>query len=257
MPAAIVAVAGLSAIAALATVAARVALLEASAVRDEATSELVRLTLRSRVTRVLATTSGSELMAAPAEVGGQDTVLVVTPLAWPWHRVAVVSGGAELIAELARAAAPLPTWCAPVVAGDLSGIPAGAVTGDPLRACDEVSQELPADLIAAFADTVLANLVLAPAADTLRISESSPVPRIWLARGAVEILAGIELHGLVVARDVYVGAGARVNGLIAAMGSVVAEPGARMQGDRLAASSAVAAAARLVLLGRRGLLLSP
>lgn len=256
LPAAIVAITALSAIAALSTVAARIAFLEASAVRDEARADITRLTLRARLAHALSTSPRGHVLGAAVPLGGHDTALAVTSLTWPWHRVAVVSDGHELVAEFAHARTPPPPWCAAVVAADLAGLPGGAVQGDPHGACDSATAELPAELIEAWRDSLSARLVVV-VVDTVRLSVSSGPAQVVLARALVEIAPGVQFSGLVVATDVRLGEGAGVRGAVAAAGSITASPGSWIQGDRLVVSGALASSARLELLGRRGLLRSP
>jgi predicted acyltransferase (DUF342 family) len=108
-----------------------------------------------------------------------------------------------------------------------------------------------------FITALVPALVPSPVPDTLVITESSSVARVFLGADVVEIVARQEVRGLVVARVVRIGAAARVHGAVVARDSLVLGAGVVLLGDALAASQALAASARLYLVGRRGLLVSP
>ena len=256
LPAAIAALVVLSALAALASVAARVSLREASALADEAQSAATRAAIRSRTSLVLSRTMRDELLATPRLIGERDTLVTAVALAWPWHRVTVTAAGAPAIAELARAMSPAVPWCAAVVTGGVATIAPGAVSLDGASSCTELQHTATPPAITDFGDSLVADLVLVPAPDSIVVygTESSAVVR---ARRHVVLGPGASVSGVVMAPVVTLEPGASACGIIIANDTVIISAGAVVIGDERAAKRALTANARLRLLGRAGLLLPP
>lgn len=256
LPAALAALVVLSALATLASVAARVSLREASALADEAQAAATRAAIRARTSLALLRTARDALIATPRLIGTSDTTVTAVELAWPWHRVTVTVAGATVIAELARAVSPPIPWCAAIVTGGVATIAAGAVSLDGASSCTELQRQAAPAGIDAFADSLAADLVLAPAPDSV-VVYAAESPAVIRARRHVVLGPGASVSGVVMAPVVTLEPGASVCGIIIANDTVTISVGAVSVGDEHAAQRALAAYAKLQLLGRAGLLLPP
>lgn len=256
LPAALGAMCVLAALAALASFSARLAVREAAALHMEAKSEAARDALRARVTLALARRERATLLAGPVALGGGDTLLRVSALSWPWHRVSVAAGGTAVIAEVAGVNVP-PVWCAAVVSGDVTTGALGTIALSPASACASALATVPADSITAFALTLARTLVLPLLADSVTYTAAGAGPQVIRAARRVMLGGGAVVSGVVIAPSVHVSSGAVVRGVVIAADTVVVEAGASIVGDEVAVAAALASFARLRLAGRRGLLLPP
>jgi hypothetical protein len=247
----------LAGLAALASITANAAIRESSALRDEAQAELSRAALRGRVARKLARTPRGALLSQPVPLGGGDTALVVTSIAWPWHRLAVLVDGATVVAEIARATVPGVPWCASAVVSGESVVAVNALSMAASSECSSLSVVATTSAIAAFDSLVAGSVAGGSATDTLRVASASVAPEVRRASRLVEIAAGTTVSGLVIAPVVRIAFGAEVRGLVVAAESLVVAAGASIIADEHAVRQALTDGALLRPMGRRGLLLPP
>ena len=256
LPAALAAMCVLAALAALAQLTARVAIRESSALVSEAQAEAGRETLRARAKLALNRTPRGTITAAPVRVGGGDTTLRVAELAWPWHLVGVAANGEALIAEVARASVP-DAWCAAIASGGVVAVAPGTARLSATSSCVQVLVAVDTASVTALVDQVSRDLALDSLADTVRISTSAASPLVVRAARRVTLAPGASVSGLVIAPHVRIETGAVVTGLVVSADTVVVLAGATVTGDERVVVDALRAAARLRLLGRRGLLALP
>lgn len=257
LPAALAALIVLAALAALSGVAARAALRDASALAEGVQASETRAGLRARAARALVSTARATLLAGPRAIGGADTVVTVTALTWPWHRVVVRAEGTPVAAELALAAVPVTPWCAAVVGAGSLVFGAGTLVPDLTRPCPRLAATTSSDSVGAYGDSLTASLAAGARADSQFISVSAGVPTAYVARRRIDISPGATVIGVLFAPVVHVAGGATVRGIVVARESLVVDPGALVISDRAAVDSGLAAAARLRMVGRSGLLLPP
>lgn len=250
LPAAIAAMIVLAGLAVLANIAATAAIRESGALRDVAAERAQRATLRARAVYHLGRRSRSELLAGRAAIGTVDTTLAVSALTWPWHTLTVTAGGMPVFAELARASVPFVPWCNAVVYAAVADI--GAGTLNPALSCPDRAQVSPQSALS-FDSALVADLIGLGSADTLTVSGS--VWGVVRATRAVFLASGANVDGLVVAPIVRIPGGTTVRGLVVARDSLRVAPGASVTADFNAVLAALSARSRLVLVGRRGLLL--
>lgn len=243
-------------LAALAHQRALHSLREAAAVTRGAQETASRMTLRTRMAVQLRVVPVGELTRGERPLGGGDTVLRVSEIRWPWHRVAALVGGVEVLGEVALARPPVLPWCATAVASGEVIADEGAVAAEWGSGCADLARVPPSE-VKEFDSVLVARSIGLDAATTLVVAGADPAPRVWRAHGSIRLTAGASVTGLVVAPVVHLGPGARVRGGVVAGDSLVVALGAQIAGDRFATAAAVAASAALNLTGRRGLLLPP
>jgi hypothetical protein len=244
----------LGALAAVANIAAMAALREITALADDAQRRAVANALRARAEIALAHRARAALLAQNMSVGGGDTSVAAFALSWPWHRVATTAGGAMVTSDLARALAPVLPWCAGAVNGGTSAAAPGTITLAPASACTGPVATVPAASIAQFDSALVAGTLLPPQADTVIVNAGDPSNRIWRARMYLEVGAGADIRGLLIAPAVVVRSGATARGIAIAASALTVESGAMIVGDEQGATSAIRDHSLIRLIGRRAIL---
>jgi hypothetical protein len=250
LPAAIAAAIMLAGLATLANISATAAIRESRALRDVAVERMQLVTMRARAWHHLRTHPRDELIRGSVLLGAADTTLATIPFTWPWHTVAVTVRGSTLFAEFARASVPEVPWCNAVVYVSVAHIGDGTLT--PASACTDRLQ-VSAGLFAAFDSVLATDLAGIGNGDTLTLS--GPVSGVLRATRSVSLVAGTTVTGVVIAPVVRMLGGASVQGLVVARDSLTVVPGASVTADFSAVFSALKDRSRLVMAGRRGLLL--
>jgi hypothetical protein len=250
LPAAIAAMIVLAGFAVLANISATAAIRESRALRDVTVERMQRATVRARALFRLSARPRAELIAAGAAIGASDTTLVVSALAWPWHTFTVTAAGVKLIAEFARGIVPIVPWCTAVAYATAANITTGTLI--PETGCTDRVQ-ITSDSAASFDSALVADLVGTSNADTLTVSGT--VTGVVRTSRSVLLAAGADITGLVIAPVVRILSGASVRGLVVSRDSITIMPGASVTADRGAVFSVLCDGARLVPVGRRGLLL--
>jgi hypothetical protein len=246
----------LASLAVLAQLSARMALREVTALRAEAQAEASRESLRARAALAIARTPRGSLLAAAARIGGTDTAVTVTAGAWPWHRVEIAAAGETVAAEFARASVP-PLWCAAIASAGMTSIAPGTLRLAVPSPCASSVAVIDSTGYASFASALERDLVLRSIPDSVTVAATELRTGVIVALQRVTVAAGASVVGVIVARDVRVGTGATLEGAIVAADTVVVQTGATVVGDERIALEALRGAARLRMLGRRGLVLLP
>jgi type II secretory pathway pseudopilin PulG len=254
LPAAMAALIILAGVAALANVSATAAIRESRARREVAAERAQYETIRARAAYQLSQRTRGELLASAIGLGPPDTSMVTLERAWPWHTVTVLAGGRKLYAEVARAATPALSWCAAVVYANHADVATGSVVLPPLSSCFE-KVAVSIAFAAEFYSVLVADLAGVGVTDSMEVDGA--VVGVVRAGRVLAIAGGADIRGLVIAPVVVVQDGARVQGMIFARDSVSVAPGAQIIADSIAVAETMRSSARLVPLGRRGMLRFP